>query len=250
MTPSRRSVYRCLKFAAGLAATAAAITPPALAADMPLKTPPAAVVAATWTGVYVGLHGGWGWGTTHVTDSPSQPIFRELDTYTSGPFGGGQIGANLQFGHLVAGLEVDGSWTSLRNGATTSGISGIIGTTGQTIRIQALATATARLGYAAGPWLAYVKGGGAWADMELSTRSLSPREVVYQRSSFGWTAGAGLEVMFLRGVSAKAEYAFVYFPRHDLLWNNPNSVSGLDHSAHLVKVGVNIRLTGDQGIAR
>jgi opacity protein-like surface antigen len=217
---------------------------------MSLKTPPAAVVAATWTGVYIGVHGGWGWGNTHDTVARSLPTSREVDILSSGPLGGGQIGVNWQFGQFVAGLEVDGSWSSLRNGNDTVGISGLIAATGQTIRIQALATATARLGYAMGPWLAYVKGGGAWGSLELSTNSIGPQQVTYHESNFGWTAGAGLEVAFLRNISAKAEYAFVYLGRDSLPWSDFNTIDGLEHSAHLVKVGLNIRLTGDQGLAR
>jgi outer membrane immunogenic protein len=40
----------------------------ALAADMrmPMKAPPAPIAAVfSWTGFYVGINGGWGWGRSH-----------------------------------------------------------------------------------------------------------------------------------------------------------------------------------------
>ncbi|HLH91489.1 MAG TPA: hypothetical protein VKX28_23815 [Xanthobacteraceae bacterium] len=34
----------------------------AVAADMPLKAPPAPVTTPTWTGTYIGINGGYAWG--------------------------------------------------------------------------------------------------------------------------------------------------------------------------------------------
>src|SRR5580693_8700497 len=45
-----------------LAATLFLFAGNAYAADMPLKAPPAAPPAPTWTGWYIGVNGGGGWG--------------------------------------------------------------------------------------------------------------------------------------------------------------------------------------------
>lgn len=208
---------------------------------MPAKAQPAAVVAATWTGFYVGVHGGWGWVKTRVDDSQASPTFRNTEIPSSGPLAGAQLGVNWQFGRTVVGLEVDGSWASLRN-STSSNFSGIIGNTIPAVKFQALATATARLGYASGPWLFYAKAGGAWADMQLITR-FSPTDTIYNQSRFGVAAGGGLEVAFLRNVSAKVEYNFLYFSPDHLFWNSANYTNELDYYLHLVKFGLNVRLT-------
>jgi opacity protein-like surface antigen len=249
MTPSRRSIYRYLTFAAALSATTAAFTPSVVAADMPVKAQTVPVAEPSWTGFYIGVHGGWGWGDTRITDDSFNPTFRTTDLTSSGPIAGAQLGANWQSGNVVAGLEIDGSAASLRSSTANSGNQGIIAFTSQTIKIRALATGTARLGYAMGPWLAYAKGGAAWADMQLNTQFMV-EPTVYDRSRFGWTAGAGIEVAFLRNVSARLEYDFIYFSRDHLVWNQQDSVANLDHFVHLVKAGINVRLGGDDVSAR
>jgi outer membrane immunogenic protein len=239
MRPDSRSVLRHLTLAAALAATITAFTLPAAAADLALKAPP--IVAPSWSGFYVGVHGGWGWDSSYIYDPQFNPTFDPQIAYASGPLAGGQIGANWQFGHLVVGPEIDGSWALLQGSQGDA----IITRSYPSIEFHALATGTARLGYAAGPWLAYVKGGGAWAQMHLTTGSLGPQLVTYDRSSFGAAAGVGLEVAFLRNVSAKIEYNFLYFPRDQLQLEGPNTTSSIDHSVQLVKAGINVRFGAD-----
>ena len=101
-----------------------------------------------------------------------------------------------------------------------------------------------------GQWLAYAKGGVAWGDFEITTANFSPTPVSYQRSLTGWVGGAGIEVAFLRNVSAKAEYNYIRFSADELQYLGPQSVSSMEHSIHVVKFGVNVRLGGDAGWMR
>jgi opacity protein-like surface antigen len=101
-----------------------------------------------------------------------------------------------------------------------------------------------------GQWLAYAKGGVAWGEFEITTGNLSPNAVSYSRSLTGGVAGAGFEVAFLRNVSAKAEYNYIRFSADELQYLNPNSTSSMEHSIHVVKFGVNVRLGGDAGWPR
>ena len=45
------------------AAASALITAPALAADLPVKAPPPYIPPVTWSGFYIGVQGGGGFGT-------------------------------------------------------------------------------------------------------------------------------------------------------------------------------------------
>src|SRR5215471_1607450 len=107
--PRERSVDRCLKLAAAVFASIAAFTAPSTAADIPVKVPVEAVAPPLWTGVYFGVHGGWGWARTQIHDlflsTPPNSIFQ---TSTDGPIAGGQIGVNWQYYNFVWGLELDG----------------------------------------------------------------------------------------------------------------------------------------------
>jgi opacity protein-like surface antigen len=64
-----------------------------------------------WTGVYVGANGGYGSGS--ITDSVNGT------QAFSGAIAGGQIGANLQYGHALFGVEVDGDWSNQQGSGTS-----------------------------------------------------------------------------------------------------------------------------------
>jgi outer membrane immunogenic protein len=233
-------------FTGAVVAAAAGLSSPLAAADFPVKSRDAAV-RPSWTGYYAGFHGGWGWGNTQLEDPASTPPFNPQDIATNGPIAGAQLGANWQYGNLVAGLEVDGSWASLRGNGSRNPV--ITSSVSQGVHIRALATATARLGYAMGPWLAYAKAGAAWANMELTTQ-FQAQPTVYDRNRFGATGGVGMEVAFLRNVSAKLEYNFLYFPEDHLTWFQQSTTTSIDHYVHLVKGGFNVRFGGDHVVGR
>jgi outer membrane immunogenic protein len=182
MKTSVRSAFRCLAFTAAVVVTAAFFMPPATAADMPVKSGIAPSAGYSWTGFYFGVHGGYGWGSTRLDEGQfTSPTFSQTDTKLDGALAGGQLGANWQYGNLVVGAELDGSWASIRNSVNSN--TGIIGFPGQKFDVHALATATGRVGYAMGPWLAYAKAGGAWADIKLTTGSLGVVPVSYSGRS-------------------------------------------------------------------
>lgn len=239
--PTRTSGLSCFAFAAAVAATGIAFSQPACAGEPPMKVP-------YWTGFYAGVHGGWGWGTTDIYDPMFQTVFNPTEVKYNGPLAGGQLGYNWQQGNFVVGAEVDGSWTFARgNSSANQGV--ISSTTNSLFSYRAIATGTGRIGYAMNQWLAYAKGGVAWADMEIVAKYMV-QPTTYDRSMIGATAGAGLEVAFLRNVSAKAEYNYIWLPVDHLVYANINSISSLEHHIHVVKFGINVRLGGHAGLPR
>jgi outer membrane immunogenic protein len=248
LAPNKLSVHRCHTFAAALAVAGAAFTAPVVAADLPVKASPDPVVVPSWTGFYFGVHGGWGWGNTHISDPLYNPTFDPVEATYSGPLAGGQLGVNWQHGNIVFGAELDGSWTFVR-GNTNRNQSIITSSTNNDIDFRALVTGTGRIGYAMGSWLAYAKGGVAWADLEMTTQYLV-QPTTYHQSPFGAVAGAGMEVAFTRNVSAVLEYNLFYFPTEHLVFVNQNTTSSLDHVIQMVKAGINVRFGGDPILPR
>jgi outer membrane immunogenic protein len=110
----------------------------------------------------------------------------------SGGFAGGTLGYNWQTGNFVLGVEADAAWADV--GATV----GVIES-----RIRDMGTVRGRVGYAFDSVLIYGTGGFAWADNRLSIAGLSDNKI-----HTGWTAGAGVEVMFAPKWSVKAEYLY------------------------------------------
>src|SRR5688500_2044657 len=88
----------------------------AFAADLGVVSQPVpetyiAPSSFSWTGAYVGLNGGFGWGEV---DSPSVGVF-DVD---GGVFGA-QIGYNYDLGGFVLGAEADVQWSGIA-GETTA----------------------------------------------------------------------------------------------------------------------------------
>jgi outer membrane immunogenic protein len=245
-TSIARSLSRWLACAV-TAATAAGLpfVPSASAADMPAQARPVVVAAAPlWTGFYIGIHGGGGWASSHLSDPSLMLFFETKIINSSGPLAGVQVGANWQFGNVVVGGEIDASWASLK-GSVAPGASPF---SGYDLHYRALATGTGRVGYAAGTWLSYVKAGIAWADLEQTNfaGTVTPRGVPHTRT--GVTAGAGLEWAFWRNLSAKLEYNFIYFGESSIYVGSNRDNGSADHMLHLVKAGLNFRFGGGDAV--
>jgi outer membrane immunogenic protein len=179
----------------------------AFAADMPLKAPPLAPVRSfSWTGVYAGINGGFGWENTETRYSyssipaPAPPGFQDI----FGPGGplniggtsaessaiaqgflptslgnhhaatsalGGQLGYNYQTSLLVLGIEADldsiGGSKSTSFTALPNGI--ITNMAAATAGLQWLGTVRARAGYAFDRALFFATGGLAYGRVTAST---------------------------------------------------------------------------------
>jgi outer membrane immunogenic protein len=195
--------------AAAIAMTASA----AMAADIQrpayYSPAPAAIPTAfNWTGPYAGLNLGYQWG--EVTRNPTQP---------SGVFGGGQLGYNWQSGQFVYGVETD---LQVSDADDTAG--------GFQFSNRWWGSTRGRAGYAWNSFLLYGTLGFAYGDVKAQTAALSEN-----KTHFGWTAGAGVEVGLNRAWSAKVEYLYM-----DL--NDRNySITGANNGfwSNMLRLGVN-----------
>src|SRR5471030_415067 len=84
----------------------------AFAADLPVqsyKSPPVVAQVYNWTGFYVGVNGGYGWGQQDPLTLFSNR-FDRTSFNTNGGMVGGTVGAQIQQGYVVLGLEGDLDW--------------------------------------------------------------------------------------------------------------------------------------------
>jgi outer membrane immunogenic protein len=221
-----------------LAGTVALISGVAGAADMPVQRPaptPVQVYAPPpyldWSGVYIGVNGGWEHGHSHFD-------FDGLGA-TSGRFGakgwqaGGTIGANYQAGHVVMGLEGDFDWSNL-SGSTPCPITGIICQT----QNNWLSTARGRVGYAVDHFLPYVTGGLAVGDINANVANVGSATT----TNAGWTAGAGIEYALSRNWSTKVEYLHVNLGSFDCgTACSPTPPVNVRLNEDLVRAGLNYK---------
>jgi outer membrane immunogenic protein len=209
---------------AGLATITA--TSAASAADLPRKALPYStpIYAPVWSGFYVGVNAGYGWATYDTAVGSDK---------MKGFIGGGQLGYNWQFGSIVAGVEGDFQYSGQKR-SETAVIGGVTFTGDE--KVQYFGTARGRLGYAFDSILLYATGGAAWTNLKASVSALGAT-VSTDTTKMGWTAGGGVEWMFLPRWSVKAEYLYIDSGTTDL------TVAGVTVSGKLkdqvARVGVN-----------
>jgi outer membrane immunogenic protein len=189
------------KFLVSAAVLAAAA--PALAADLaPPPVLPSAVPLFTWTGLYLGLQIGYGWGTDTLTVSP----FGFGTNFTpNGVVGGGHIGYNLQFNQIVAGLEGDVEGTDVSRSFSSGGVR-------YDTSIPVQGSIRGRLGVAFDRALLYATGGAEFASFETSVTGFRGVDQT-STTRTGWTVGGGIEYAVTGNWSIRAEYRFADFGR-------------------------------------
>jgi outer membrane immunogenic protein len=213
----------------GIAAVAAIIGPPALAADMAVKAPIVTkappVAVSTWTGCYGGINGGAAWGRSNINTTFSAPpglavnlpFANEVDSELSPHLhpvsgtAGAQLGCNWQSSSFVAGVETDFDYMGLKKNVSTQVPASIVDpvtqtvTTATTFAMHWLYTLRGRVGVTQGDWLFYATGGLALTRISYSANytnialnffppALFENEAASAaRTRAGWTVGAGVE---------------------------------------------------------
>lgn len=235
-----------MKKALSVAALAVALTGSALAADLPsYKSPPPPPLPPPplWTGFYVGLNAGGTWTSSNSTQVGTFPIGQpglnpavvpQLALLASGSIpsrnnsgfiGGGQIGYNWQFynGAVLAGVEADiqgnaygNNTTNFTTAAVVVGVP-VISNTALARSVDYIGTVRGRLGWLFTPTLlVYGTGGLAYGGVTTNTTMFQAGTngfsgfgaTSFSDTRVGWTAGGGLEWMFMPRWSAKVEYLY------------------------------------------
>jgi outer membrane immunogenic protein len=217
----------------------------ALAADLAMQTayksPQVVPAVYNWTGIYIGVNAGYGSGKQDPLGLFSND-FSRFDYTLSGGMIGGTIGAQIQSGHVVMGLEGDIDWTSMR-GSGTGAVTklGILqGTATIASKVSMIDTLRTRVGYAQDNLLFYGTVGVALTnDTSSFTQTVGfacNNGVVACNSKGDWhaglAAGAGLEYGITPNLSTKVEY----------LWVGAGAANTLKEN--IVRAGVNWRFGG------
>ena len=164
-----------------------------------------------WSGFYAGLHIGGGRGIMELP--PVAPGIIAIDNFAmSGWLAGAQLGANVQYGNLVLGVEGDASWANAFGDAPLQAGVLLIGTDA---RLNAVGTLRGRIGFAADNVMFYATAGLAAASVTANAyeefagvRTILGTPTV---GHIGWAIGAGAEAMVSDNISIKAEYLYHQF---------------------------------------
>jgi len=210
---------------APMAAQAADLPPqgPAPSYKAPPYVPPEPAFA-TWSGFYVGVNVGYGFGKSDWS-SPA------VSLSPKGFIAGGTLGYNMQTGTWVWGFEGDFNYSDIKE-TDDSCSAGSCET-----KLSWLGTARGRIGYAGwNNFLPYITGGGAFGGLKASSNLGNA-----STTKIGWTAGAGLEYAFMSNWSAKVEYLYMDLGSFDCNACSATGSNSVDFTANLVRGGINYR---------
>lgn len=183
------------KFSLAVAALAALFT----------VTPAQAQVNNPWNGLYVGLHGGYGWQDLHGTFNGAGIPTNLSAIDLNGAIIGGQLGYNWQSGGFLLGVEFDAS--TLASGGESVSVAAIPDAAVLGGDMSYLGSVRARLGWAINNWLLY--GTVGWGFAEYKFTETVPATGFHDKirlDDSGVVFGGGVEWMVLYGVSLRAEY--------------------------------------------
>jgi outer membrane immunogenic protein len=246
---------------------------PAMAADMAVKAVPVAAPLPSWTGFYIGINGGGGWGSVDPSVSNIGPnSFFALANIpavvgngsqgfnTSGALAGGQFGYLYQTGRAILGVEASFDWTNLRGSRT-------IGPTLYPVNApdnftwnlrgssDFMAMLLGRIGFDMGTWYPYLTGGAAVAHLKYSANYVEtfyPTNVTnsFSHDTFGWVVGGGAEFRVWQNWMIRGEYLHVEFDSfggNGLIACNPGVGACAAGAGNVTTFNYNVKFKQDLG---
>jgi len=230
---------------------------PLQAADVAVTPAQRVEQAWSWTGFYIGGHGGYGWGKDNFSTSSvppaAGPTLTGLDM--RGYVAGGHAGYNWQRGILLGGLEVDASFTDIKGVSRIASIDPLLGlsTASRALKFDYLASLRARLGVVPVEHvLLYATGGLAWTRMtsDVSGASVTgPFSSAFTSSTvgslLGLVLGGGVESSLgfwgLKNVLVRVEYLHYDFGKQG---SNSSSFGGFTSTNQLGPIRADIVRAG------
>lgn len=186
-----------------------------MAADMfvPDPTTTAPLPGYVWNGGYVGVQGGYGWGTSDIelAGLPAAGSFAK----TSGWLAGLYAGYNYQFDNaMVLGLEGDLAWSNIGGWGDATGI-GVGPGNGVSYQLDWQGAVRARVGLGADRFMPYLAGGVAFAGAQATPHNAFIPRDTHRGNLVGWTVGVGVEFALSDAFVARAEYRYSDFGAFD-----------------------------------
>jgi outer membrane immunogenic protein len=186
---------------------------PALGADLPIKAAPVASPVYDWSGFYVGVFGGGGFGNHNYTNGAPTGFANYLINYDStGGVAGGEVGYNAQSGSIVVGVEADGFWSGIKGSDLSQFNAGALPIAAvDATNLQWGGTLRARGGLAVDRLLLFFTGGWAYGDLvHTSTAAGFPVDQFTNHRS-GLTGGGGIAYAITNNLIGKFEYRYYDF---------------------------------------
>ena len=214
----------------------------------PVDDAPSGPAARSWTGCFVGGHGGGLWGSSEkwIVRTPDGAHSGESLGHhdVDGWIGGVQAGCDYQLDRpIVVGVQGDYAWTDAGGSHASAQEFGVF----YHSEVQSIASLTARVGYVRDRFLGYVRGGVAWERDHYSASTIEVGTAYRSSDTWsGWTVGAGAEYAITKFLSGFLEYNYYDFGTSEVSFSP--QIAGLrpalveiEESASVLRAGLNYR---------
>ena len=223
---------------------------PALGADLSpyVKAPPAALPMYDWSGFYVGVYGGGGYGNHNLNNALGPAGFANytINYSSSGAIAGGEVGYNVQSGNMVGGIELGGFWSGIKGSDISQFNAGTlpIASTDAT-NLRNGATVLARGGIAVDRLLLFFTGGWAYGNFQHTNTDPVLGVDRFSASRSGLAAGGGIAYAITNNVIGKFEYRYYDFGRYERLAPlNGQIPYTVDNTYSVVTLGLDFKFGG------
>ncbi|HLP70194.1 MAG TPA: outer membrane protein [Rhizobium sp.] len=167
-----------------------------------------------WTRIYAGVHGGYSDGSFTGTTGDD-----------NGFVGGAQIGADMQLGTMVLGVELEGTYLGGKSSRLKSDHDTKVSQT-------SILAAKGRVGAAMDRTLIYGTAGLAVSKIDVDGANSD-----HGKWKAGYLVGAGIEYAFTDQMSLRAEYNYLGLAKDYEIGRSGD----VDLRNHVVKAGINYR---------
>lgn len=187
-----------------------------------------------WTGGYVGLQAGYGWGDGDLS-SDVGVVAAPADI--DGWLGGVYTGYNHQLANnIVVGIDADIAWSGIDGFGQAFLFGAPVPGGGVDYKLNWTGAVRAKLGYAVDRFLPYIAGGVAFAGADATVFAGGTPVQEYSDTLVGWTVGVGVEYAFTDNLLARAEYRYTDYG--DLDFTEAGTSGRFGFKTNDVRVGV------------
>jgi outer membrane immunogenic protein len=220
---------------------------PALGADLSpyMKAAPVVTPAYDWSGFYVGVFGGGGFGNHNYNNALGPVGFANytVNYDSSGAVAGGEAGYNMQSGNMVFGIEASGTWSDIKG----SDLSQQLGVADAS-NLRWVGTVLARGGIAVDRLLLFFTGGWAFGDIVHTSTAFGFPVDQFTNGRSGLAAGGGIGYAITDNLIGKFEYRFYELGRY-YRQGNPLTPNGqlpytVDNTYSVVTLGLDYKFGG------
>lgn len=191
-----------------------------------------------WGGVYIGVHGGYGWGKNTAAESGA--AYNAGSTgwgyQTEGLSGGLRAGYDWESTGLILGIEAGLGYLAVEGDAADP-VSGGLDTT-SVLASSPYAELATRIGFADERWLYYMSAGAIFADLDLSVIDTTVNATSSDIET-GWTAGFSVGHALSQHWGVTLGYQYIWF--RDITVTDATFAWDHDLTIHTVTAGLAFR---------